>query len=256
MLDPTERFSDRADYYVRYRPRYPVALREFLTQQLELSPASVIADAGSGTGFLSELFLQNGNTVYGVEPNREMRLAAEDLLRDFPNFQSIDGTAEATTLPDRSVDFVTAGQAFHWFDAEKARVEFARILRPEGYVVLTWNEWSPQDSPFFEAYAALIRSGMSDYVRVKRDNVGEESLRRFFAPNGFAERSFANPYRFDWEGMRGRFLSASYAPLPGHPEHERAMDGLRQIFDRFQVDGQVAFPYVTRIYYGSIRKGA
>ena len=118
------RFNNRVENYIAYRPKYPAAVAEFLRNELGLSAASVVADVGSGTGILSELLLRAGCTVFGVEPNEAMREAAEELLQAYPNFKSVHGTAEATTLDDSSVDFVTAGQAFHWFDIEGARREF------------------------------------------------------------------------------------------------------------------------------------
>src|SRR5689334_15561560 len=134
MVDPTLRFSNRVDNYSKYRPTYPSAVLDLLAAECGLTSNALIADIGSGTGLLAELFLTNGNRVVGVEPNREMRAAGERLLANAPGFTSVDGTAEATTLAAGSVDFVTAGQAFHWFDRALARVEFARILKPEGWV--------------------------------------------------------------------------------------------------------------------------
>ncbi len=124
--DPTRRFADRVADYVKSRPRYPEPVLAYLQQTTDFSPADQVADVGSGTGILAELFLKNGNRVYGVEPNAEMRSAAEAALAGYANFFSVAGKAEASGLATKSVDLVTAGQAFHWFDAEKARVEFRR----------------------------------------------------------------------------------------------------------------------------------
>src|SRR5213595_654680 len=133
MSDPTKRFSNRVENYIKYRPGYPDAVIDLLTEECRLTQQSIIADIGSGTGILSELFLKNGNSVFAIEPNAAMRRTAEDLLRKHPKFTSIDAAAEATTLDIASVDFVTAAQAFHWFDRKNARKEFARILKPEGW---------------------------------------------------------------------------------------------------------------------------
>src|SRR6266581_6258084 len=135
MNDPTQRFSNRVENYLRYRPRYPAEILEVLRAECGLQATSLIADVGSGTGFLAELFLSNGNQVFGIEPNPEMREAGEQLLRSYPKFTAVAATAEITTLPEASVDFVTAGQAFHWFDRERCRDEFRRILRPASWVV-------------------------------------------------------------------------------------------------------------------------
>lgn len=119
MADSAERFSGRVADYLKYRPGYPEELLAFLRSECGLVPGSVVADVGSGTGKLAELFLSGGNTVFGIEPNAEMRLAAERLFSGRSGFHSVAGRAEATTLPDSSVDLVAVGQAFHWFDREK-----------------------------------------------------------------------------------------------------------------------------------------
>ena len=138
-MESTQRFSVRVENYVRYRPGYPREILELLRERYDLTQGSEITDVGSGTGALARMFLKNGNRVCGGEPNAEMRRAGERLLAAFPRFTSVEATAEATTLPDRSADFVTAGQAFHWFDPGSARRELGRILKPRGLVVLVWN---------------------------------------------------------------------------------------------------------------------
>jgi ubiquinone/menaquinone biosynthesis C-methylase UbiE len=132
MIDSTKRFSSRVENYIKYRPGYPPAMLDLLKEKCGLTGGSMVADIGSGTGILTELFLRNGNQVIGVEPNREMREAAERLLGKDPKFTSVSGTAESTTLKDQSVDFIAASQAFHWFDREQARREFLRVLKPGG----------------------------------------------------------------------------------------------------------------------------
>jgi SAM-dependent methyltransferase len=158
MSDSVARFSNRADNYARYRPGYPLGVMDILRNQCGLTDASVVADIGSGTGILSELFLRNGNTVFAIEPNAAMRQVADRLLGEFPNFLSIDATAEATTLDASSVDLVTAAQAFHWFDRDRARKEFARILRPGGWVALIWNERRLDSTAFLRDYEQLLLS--------------------------------------------------------------------------------------------------
>src|SRR6266481_5895551 len=165
-MDPTQRFANRVENYLRYRPRYPREIVDLLKNECSLGPESVIADLGSGTGFLAEMFLANGNLVYGVEPNGEMREAGEGLLQDYPRFKSVNSLAEATGLAAQSVDFVTAGQAFHWFDRSKCRAEFKRILRPGGWVVLVWNDRRTDSTPFLRAYEQLLHTYATDYAHV------------------------------------------------------------------------------------------
>ena len=130
MLDPTKRFSNRVENYLKYRPRYPAAIIPLLESECGLTPETLIADIGSGTGFMTEMFLRHGNRVIGVEPNAEMRSAGERLLTKYPKFSSVNATAEATALPDKSVDLIIAGQAFHWFYRQNTKIEFTRILKP------------------------------------------------------------------------------------------------------------------------------
>ena len=250
--DPTRRFSSRVADYIKYRPRYPQSVVELLRDECGLRPASVVADVGSGTGILSELFLRNGNRVYGVEPNREMREAGERLLSAYDNFKSVEGRAEATTLDGGSVDFVTAGQAFHWFDIEGARREFRRILRPGGRVVALWNDRRTEGSPFLEEYERLLLEYSTDYREVSSKHADEDVLGEFFGAGGFLLKSFANPHSLDFESLRGRLRSSSYTPEPGHANFEPMMRELAAIFERHQTDGRVAVEYDTKVYYGRL----
>jgi SAM-dependent methyltransferase len=150
MLKTAERFSTRVEDYISYRPGYPPEIIDELSKQCGLTPDSIIADIGSGTGKSSDPFVRNGNLVFGVEPNPGMRKAAEQIFQQFPRFKSVEGNAETTTLPDGSVDFVVAAQAFHWFDQAAFRLEAKRILKPEGWVVLFWNGRKLESTPFLE----------------------------------------------------------------------------------------------------------
>jgi SAM-dependent methyltransferase len=253
-MDSTQRFSSRVDNYVRYRPSYPPAVLDTLRTACGLTPSAVIADIGSGTGLLSELFLRNGNQVFGVEPNREMRAAAERLLHGFPNFTSIDGSAEATTLPAASVDFVTAGQAFHWFDHQRARPEFVRILRPDGWVMLVWNYRRIDATPFMREYEELIGRFSIDYSEVThhRPEFDERNVKAFFGASGYQVAVHPNPQMLDYDGLRGRLLSSSYTPEAGHPNHEPMLAALRTLFETYQVGGHVSFDYDTKVYFGRL----
>jgi ubiquinone/menaquinone biosynthesis C-methylase UbiE len=252
MSDSTRRFSSRVDNYVKYRPSYPPEVVALLAAECGLRPDTLVADIGAGTGLLAELFLKHGNRVFGVEPNREMREAGERLLADYPQYISVDGTAEATTLDDQSVAFITAGQAFHWFDQAKARAEFARILRPGGWVALVWNERRAASTPFLQAYEQLLCSYSSEYEKVNHRQIDQATITAFFEPGTFALQSFVNTQIFDLEGVKGRLLSSSYTPEPGQPDYQPMLDELTAIFQRCQVDGTVAFEYDTKVYYGQL----
>jgi SAM-dependent methyltransferase len=251
MLSSTERFSARVEDYIKYRPGYPPALLELLRVRCGLSATASVADVGSGTGILTELLLETGAQVYAVEPNKEMREAAERLLSDYGRFRSVNGSAEATTLADDSVDLITASQAFHWFDVPKARRELARVLKPQGWVVLIWNERPPEAGAFLDEYDALLRRHAADYDRVTRMRADEAKMREFFGrrPQSVV---FANQQVLDFAGLKGRLMSSSYAPEPGHREHEPMIAGLRALFERHNRAGKVVFPYRTLAYFDQL----
>jgi SAM-dependent methyltransferase len=251
MIDSTQRFSSRVENYIKYRPGYPADIVDLLRQKCGLTCGSVVADIGSGTGILTELFLRNGNPVSAVEPNREMREAAERLLGKHANFTSVSGTAETTTLRDRSVDFITASQAFHWFDRGQARREFLRILKPGGWTVLIWNERNTA-SPFAKAYEHLLRTFGTDYEEVNHKHTDAKMIGPFFGASGCERAGFPNRQIFDREGLKGRLLSSSYAPEPGHPRHVPMLEALNALVSEYQSDGKVVFEYDTLVYYGQL----
>jgi SAM-dependent methyltransferase len=251
MTNATKRFSSRVNDYLRYRPSYPKAVLETLRHQCGLTKASFIADVGSGTGLLSELFLQNGNTVYGIEPNREMREAGENYLRTYQTFKSLGGSAETTPLTEGSVDFITVGQAFHWFDVPKSKVEFQRVLKPQGWVALVWNERQEDSSPFARDYKQLVQTYGTDYQEVNHRRIDESVLQEFFG-GAFNLEIFDHQQTFDFEGLKGRLLSSSYTPEVGHPHHAPMLSELRHIFEKHQTNSEVKFAYDTKLYYGRL----
>jgi SAM-dependent methyltransferase len=246
---PKERFSDRVDDYVRYRPQYPGELIATLRKEIALEPSWVIADVGSGTGISSEPFLKHGNVVFGVEPNREMRRAAGQLLARYAGFKNQEGSAEATGLPDRSVDLVIAGQAFHWFDPARTRAEFRRILRSDGWIVLFWNSRRTDASPFLREYEELLLRHGTDYRQVRHERVTAGLTEEFFQGN-CRRLALANEQRLDYEGLKGRLLSSSYTPANGDPTRERMLEDLDRLFRRHAESGRVTMLYETELWIG------
>ncbi|HEY3738311.1 MAG TPA: class I SAM-dependent methyltransferase [Bryobacteraceae bacterium] len=249
MTSPTTRFSDRAELYGKYRPGYPAGVVEALQADAGLTSSSIVADIGSGTGISTRLLAPHVSLVYAVEPNAEMRAEAE---RDEPaNVVSVDGTAEETGLVGAAVDFVVAATAFHWFKKAETRREFRRILKPYGLVVLLWNMRKREGSKLGEAYDKLLLEFGTDYKpALMSDKWGKPAGEFFGGP--FEHRTIPNLQDFDFEGFKGRLLSASYAPLPGHEKYEPMIARLREIFDECQVDGRVRFDYDTQLYWGRI----
>jgi SAM-dependent methyltransferase len=251
-LHPTARFSDRVDDYVRYRPDYPLALLDWLQRELGVDASWRVADIGAGTGISSKMFLDAGYRVTAVEPNAPMRTAAERWLRAYPGFDAVDGGADATGLAAASVDLVTVAQAFHWFDEEAARREFARILRSGGLAAIWWNSRRLSGTRFLEGYEALLQTYGTDYTSVAERYADDAQMRGWFGAGYRGSASFGHGQRLDFEALRGRLMSSSYVPQVGHPGNESMLHALRELFDACAEHGTVSFDYDTRIFAGQL----
>ncbi|MBW7457773.1 class I SAM-dependent methyltransferase [Paenibacillus sepulcri] len=254
-MDSKTRFSNRVDAYVKYRPSYPSEALDFLYTKAGFPQDGKIADIGSGTGIFSRLLLERGSTVYGIEPNDEMRQASLELLADSPlgeRFIAVEGSAEHTTLPDQSVDSAVSAQAFHWFDIGQAKLEFARIMKPGGIAALIWNRRRTDSDDFAAAYDELLMRYASDYDKVKHTRLGPEQYASFFRDGQYNLELFAYQQLFNMEELEGRTASSSYTPLPGHPDHASFKAQLQQLFNDYQKDGKVAFKYKTEVFYGAV----
>lgn len=248
-LRSTERFSDRVEDYVRYRPDYPQALVGWL-HGLGVKHDWAVADVGAGTGISSKLFLDAGHRVTAVEPNAAMRAASTRWLADESRFQAVEGTAEATGLADGSVDLVAAGQAFHWFDKDTVRLEFRRILSERGLVAVFWNTRRLTGTPFLEGYERILLEYGVDYVSVAERYADDEAMARWFGHGYRGMASFPHGQKLDFDALRGRLMSSSYAPKPGHPNHEPMLAALRSLFDATEDNGTVDYDYDTRVFAG------
>lgn len=247
MSDSVERFSNRVENYVKYRPDYPREIIGHLEENCGLTSNSVIADIGCGPGISSRMFLERGNRVIGVEPNAAMRSAAEVLLGSM-DFWAVDGTSDETTLADSSIDMIVAAQAFHWFDAERTRPEFKRILKPDGHVVLIWNERQLATTPFLVEYEAFLLKYADDYAHVRHENIQVKELQDFFQ-NEYGSATFSNQQIFDFEGLKGRMLSASYMPSESDPKFETVVEDLRCLFAKHAENDRITVLYDTNIYH-------
>ena len=249
--DPTKRFSIRVQDYVKYRPSYPTAVLACLVEEYGLTETAVIADIGSGTGLLSQLFLDNGNLVFGVEPNKEMREVGEAYLAEYEHFHSVNGRSEATTLPDNFADFITAGQAVHWFQAESTIVEFRRIIKPNGVFAFVWNLRDDSQSPFMVELDELL----AHYDEEKHSPVKVDihSKVEEFVAQPMQQYLFANEQLLDFAGFCGRWLSSSPSPPPGHPNHEAFVAALRTLFDKYGENGRVRLIYQTELYVTAVQ---
>jgi SAM-dependent methyltransferase len=248
MKSPTERFSDRVENYAKYRPDYPVAMLAYLVKSVP-APARV-ADIGAGTGILTAQLLGAGYEVYAVEPNRPMAEAAERELQQRPGFHPVHGSAEATTLASGSVDLITCAQSFHWFDQEKTRFEFNRILRADAPVAIIWNERLDEASALQREYEAILQRLAPEYSKVVHRQVTLEQIQAFFGPRSVQLFTFPRFQFLDREAFLGRVLSSSFVPNVGQPGHTEVMSAVADLFDRCQANGRVRMEYETRLYWG------
>ncbi len=250
MIQSTKRFSNRVDDYVKYRPSYPAGV--FSTLQAHCGPGvgSWVADIGSGTGIFTALLVECGYQVYAVEPNNEMRGAAEAKLTSSTRFHSIAGTAENTELNSESINLITVAQAFHWFRQKQTKREFQRILKRDGWTALLWNQ-RKTDQPFQKAYADLLNRHAPEYRLSKHTNIDEGLIRDFLGGN-MECFIFENQQQFDLEGLKGRMRSSSYTPTPDRAEFKPLMSELEDVFDAHAEAGKVVFDYETRLYLGQL----
>jgi SAM-dependent methyltransferase len=250
MTDTVKRFSNRVENYIKYRPTYPKQVLELFKTGMGLTPQTVMADIGSGPGISARMFLENGNTVYCVEPNDAMRAAAEQLIGGFQGFKSVNGTAENTTLPDNSIDIVISAQAFHWFDPEKTRPEFERIIKSGGFAALIWNIRQLEGTPFLVEYEQFLIDNANDYGAVRHDNITEDEIAAFFN-QGYKKATFENEQIFDFAGLRGRMFSSSYMPAENSERGQEVEEKLRILFDKHAENGKIKVPYDTNVFYSN-----
>jgi SAM-dependent methyltransferase len=245
--NPTGRFTGLSDLYAKHRPGYPDDALDFIIRRCDLNGATTLVDVGCGTGISSRLFAARGIPVIGVDPNDEMRRRAEAVAATSglaPVYQA--GRAEATGLPDGSAAAVLCAQAFHWFDVEPTLREFHRILRPDGHVVLMWNERDDSD-PCTAAYTAVVRTAPENAaLEGSRGRAGEPLLSNPLFTDG-SRTVFRNQQELDEEGVLGRSFSASYAPREPAAAEVFA-EKLRRFFADWQESGKIVLRYETTVY--------
>lgn len=251
--DGLSRFSSKVENYRKYRPTYPAEVIGLLKKECGLTSESVVGDIAYGTGLFTKLLAETGARVIGIEPNAAMRQAGEEYLAEYVNFRSLEGTAEATGLADRSLDLITAAQAAHWFDVAKAKQEFLRILKPNGWVVLLWNKRSLDATAFARDYEDVLLRYATDYKEIRHDEKEEKIAAELFGDNG-KYKVFQWRQEFDYPALEGRMLSSSYVPAASDPRYEAMIGDLKSVFEKHQANGQVPFDYDTQVFYGQIHE--
>ena len=248
----TERFSHTAEHYAQHRPSYPKKLINYLTEKGVIYNNSIIADIGSGTGLFTQLLLETGASVVAVEPNNEMRIVAEHNLKKYCNFESVNATAEKTTLEDNSVDLITAATAFHWFDYEACKKEFKRILKPHGSVLLVWNLRLAELSPVTQGYETILKKNCPEYKGIPSQQITEQKFLDFFGTSVVDIIKLDNHQQFDLNGLIGRLRSTSYALTPEQAGYDAMIDDITALFQQYAENGLVTFPYLTKAYHGKL----
>ena len=250
-MKPAERFSSRVDAYRKYRPDYPQSVIAEISKQAGLDGSAIVGDFGSGSGIFTRLLLQAGFEVYAVEPNREMRKAAELALAQEPGFISVAASAEDSGLEPASLDLITVAQAFHWFNNDTAQQEFRRVLKAGGRLALIWNR-RKVSQPFQQTYDAILQEFAPEYGKVNHMNLKMEDIQGFFATNSMQRFVFDNSQHLDFAGLIGRLKSSSYCPEEKSPQYIPLATELLSLFDQYAIDGAIEFEYDTELYIGQI----
>jgi ubiquinone/menaquinone biosynthesis C-methylase UbiE len=224
---------------------------ELFRQKMNLTKSSVVADIGSGTGISARIFLENNNQVIGIEPNQLMREASKKYLSDYSNFKVINGTAENTTLADKSIDLIIAAQAFHWFNNAKTLKEFRRILKENGFVALIWNERQLQTNKFLIDHEKFLIEFGTDYEQVRHDTINKKTLQDFFEKE-IHSVTYSNSQILDFEGLLGRILSSSYMPSEENPRFNEMKKSLKRLFAEHAEKGRITILYNTNIFFTKI----
>jgi SAM-dependent methyltransferase len=238
MQDAVERFDGRAADYDRFRERYDAdELLPPLRDWCGLTPDWLVADIGAGTGMLADVFLANGNRVIAVEPNAEMRSACGRLHANQPRLEMREGTAEATGLPDASVDLVCSGRALHWFNLDAAMREFRRILRPDGWVISVAAGRTELGREENVAFAKLLERFSESAEQREAAYSAYTRMKNFFAGADFHHYERGGQMRMDWDHLRGMALSLSHAPRSDDPRFATFEHELKDFFDRYAKAG-------------------
>jgi len=252
MVDARSLFNGKASIYSRYRPDYPKDLLKMLEKETGFNRNWIVADIGSGTGIMSRLFLENGNHVYCIEPNDDMRSESIKLTSSFLKCKVLKGTAENTGLDTDSIDIIVAGQSFHWFDPVAAKKEMTRVLKPGGFAALIWNNRSERENSLSKEYDYICSKYSHNYQGTGNSRIESDTFITFFH-NGFKKFETPNYQKLNLDGILGRYFSTSYALQPQDPEYGDAVESLKKLFRKFEKNGYATMEYETQIFLGQLK---
>jgi len=250
----TERFSGRVQAYLTYRPRFPREIVPFLREHGALPGGAVVADIGAGTGMLAEIFLEAGHRVLAVEPNGEMLEACRALAAQYRALEVVEGSAEATTLPDSSVDLIAVGRALHWFDWPRAHHEFQRILKPGGWVLVATNGHRDSGGPIPNRLSEILRKSRTDSAEADTTRDFEKRLPGFLDTSSWQRRTLHHSMTVDFPTLLGYAESLSAIPRPGERGYDGMVSELRAVFEEYQQDGVLVTPLICNLHLGRLRE--
>jgi ubiquinone/menaquinone biosynthesis C-methylase UbiE len=240
--------------YLAYRPRFPRGIITFLREHGGLPEGAVVADVGAGTGMLAEIFLDAGHRVIAVEPNGGMLEACRALAAQQPALRVVQGSAEATTLPDASVDLIAVGRAMHWFDWPRAHREFARVLRPDGWVLVASNGHSDSGGPISTRLSEILRKSRTDSAEADTTRDFEKRLRGFLDTSSWQRRTLHHAMTVDFATLLGYAESLSAIPRPSERGHDGMVAELTMVFEEYQRDGLLVTPLTCNLHLGRLRR--
>ena len=252
MLEPTRHFSKKAENYMKYRWRYPKEVLDYLKSSVGLQKSWNIADIGYGTGILTKILLDNGNNVIGVEPNDDMRNAGEEYLKDYSNFVSMNAKAEESKIKDNSLELITVAQAIHWFNPEKTKIEFNRILKDNGIIFIIFNRRSKERSDFIIDYDNINKKYNKDFKYTNNNPSNGNLIINYLLDDKIHYHSIDNKISEGFESFKGGFLSASFIPDETSENYTEMINELKDIFDKHKNNDKITFEYSTEIYWGHL----
>jgi len=248
-VDPIHVFSSRAALYAKYRWDYAPQAIQTILDVAQVSGESCVADIGAGTGILAKHFAGKAKHVLAVEPNAAMRQIAAHALRTYPSCQTVDGRAEATTLPDHSVDLITVAQSIHWFEPGPARREFVRVLKRGGWLAILRNHGTDEElgaalSEVFDEHRELDTEALM---------VGRSTpAGYYYGGNRFVVQTFPFTAHRDWDAFIGSLSTTSSAPDEGSPSYACFVRGARRVFGTFARNGVLESHAATELYLGQL----
>lgn len=251
IIDSTKFYFGKQEDYSKYRPSYPKELFEFLVKDYNLKNKDIV-ELGAGTGKFSKIASVYCNKIYYVEPNIDMINKGKEYCNDCYNITFVNSSAENTKLPSYIADIIFAVQSFHWFDKFTVKEEVKRILKPNGYFAIIWNDWEDENNEFSKKYFKYVSEWNTKLTGRKYQHKNVDDRKNFFKDGMYASHIFIHSKQYNLEMLVGLSKSLSYAPKEGDIYYGEFIKGIIEIFNDYQNNDYVRFDFHTEIYIGRI----